>query len=393
MTEQVSRRTLLAVAGALVTAGCGNQSDQEDFGTRFQRDTRTATRTATATRTVADDGGVDINVGDGTETETGIEGETDRQTARETDRPRETTGPEPTETATPIGSQALAAARATLRDAVEEFWSYGGTSLTLNSVTAASIDFDDEAVIELVSTARDQLDQAADGDDIDVDRVDNHRTFADLVEDLAELQATVVPAYENLQTVLDHQYAEELDDARLAFPDFENAVEDARDRFEQFDVSTSAGDTTALDIISESDYEDKRSQFESELDGFEELFDPVQDTRSGLESFASGVDAYTGLDYRDAESDFFDATNSFELANTALMSFTAPPSLSGTVSTLENVTGRLATGTDLLYQSAQHASDGEEEEQNRDFDRALSELRRSSTVTDLPSFQQLVEET
>ncbi|MFB6176922.1 MAG: hypothetical protein ABEI99_07230, partial [Halobaculum sp.] len=337
MTEQpVSRRTLLAVAGTALVAGCGSnsESDQSRPGTRFARNTGRSTATPTRTRAREEsDGGVEIEID--TDTPTDTETRTER---RDTETRTETPEPEDTETPTPSGSQVLTVARANLRDAVREFVSHGTSSQTLDSVTAASIDFDKQAVLDEVSAARDQFERAAESGDVSQQRIDEHRAFAVFVEWLAETQAEVIDCYENLQSVLEHVYAEELDEAGGDFAGFQNAVEEARDKLNGFTERTSEGDTSALDVVSRDEYAEKVDQFRMELDGFEALFDPIQRTIDGLEAFAEGVDAYTRSDYTTAESEFFSSHNDFELAHTPLTTMSPPPSISGTVDTFTDFT-------------------------------------------------------
>ncbi len=386
MTDKpVSRRNLLAAAGTILFAGCGSDgSDQDSFGTRFAQETDTATASATRTATTAE--AAEINIETRTETPT-------QQRERETTTQRETATETETETPTPGPEDVMDAARTSLRDAVTEFWSYGTSAETLVSVTAASIDFDEQAVLDELSTARDHLDDAEAFGTVDQERIENHRTFATFVEWLTDTQVTVIDCYRALQDVLDNLYAEDLDDAGGARARFDSAVEDAQAQLSGFQERTRDGNTTAMEIVSRDAYDEKVDQWETEINGFEELSDPLEKTRTGLDSFAAGVDTYTRTDYQSAESDFFSANNEFQLANSTLRTYDAPSSVSGTVSTYRDMVEQLADGTGPLADSAAAGRRGDEDERVESLEDGIEALQRSARVRNLPSYEQLTSET
>jgi hypothetical protein len=386
MTDKpVSRRKLLAAAGTILLAGCGSDgSNQDSFGTRFAQETDAATATATRTATTAEP--PDINIETRSETQT-------EQRERETTTQRETATETETETPSPGPEDVMEAARTSLRDAVTEFWSYGTDAETLVSVTAASIDFDEQAVLDELSTARDHLNEAETFGTGDQERIENHRTFAMFVEWLANTQVRVIDCYRTLQDVLEELYAEDLSDAGGARARFDSAVEDAQSQLNGFQERTRDGNTTAMEIVSRDAYDEKVDQWETEIDGFEELSDPLEKTRTGLDSFATGVDSYTRSDFQSAESELFGANNDFQLANSTLRTYSAPDSISGTVSTYRNMVEQLADGTGPLTESAAAGRRGAEEERVELLENGIDALRQSARVRNLPSYEQLTSET
>lgn len=387
MTENpVSRRTLLTAAGSILLAGCNSNSGEQDLGTRYAQTTRSATTTATATPTTVEP--ADINIE--TRTETPPE-----QRRRETRTERETTTQQETatETQTQGPADSMTAARANLRDAVAEFWAAGADSETLVSVTAASVDFDEQAVLDDVSTARDNLDEAQTFRAAEQDRIENHRAFATFLEWLAETQASVIDCYQRLQEVLEHLYAEELSEAGGARARYDGAVQEARSQFEGFQERTRDGNTTAMDVVSRDAYSEKVDQWETELSGFEDLSSPLQQTRDGLDSFGEGVDSYTRSDWQSAESDLFGANNDFQIASSTLRSYDAPPAINGTVGTLRTTVQQLDEGTGPLSESAAAARSGEESDRVEELEAAIEAFEQSVKVRQLPSYEQLRSET
>lgn len=388
MTDKpVSRRTLLAAAGTILFAGCGGNGggNEDSLGTRYVQTTESATATATPTQTTAEP--VDINI------ETRTETATERRTDRETATRQETATQETTDTPTAGPEDLMNAARESIRDAVEEFWSHGTDTETLVSVTAASVDFDEQPVLDELSTARDHLDEAELYGTVDQEQIENHRTFAMFVEWLANTQVQVIECYQRLQEVTDLLYGEELAEAGGARARFDSAVREARNQFDGFQERTRDGNTTAMDIVSRDDYSEKVDQWETEVTGFEELSNPIQKTRDGLESFAAGVDSYTRGDYQSAESEFLGSNNDFQLATTTLRSYDAPPAITGTVGEFRNFVQQLEDGTGYLLESASAARQGDEDERTESLRDGIDALRQSVRVRDLPSYQQLRSET
>ncbi|MFB6165977.1 MAG: hypothetical protein ABEJ31_12525 [Haloarculaceae archaeon] len=365
--DAASRRRFLAVAAAVLSAGCSvNNGDGGE-----------STPSTTAPTTAPPVGG---------SAELHIEG---NETAWErTDRTAtEDRGGEST---TRGAERALSAAKRDLRAAVDAYTSPRGVGSVVD-VTAATTGFDPEPVDEHVAAARDHLDAAAGAPDADGDAIDACRRFATVLEDLVACQVAVRAAYDHLQVARTHLYAEEFGAAFSALAAVESSARDAADRRDALESETDPDDAEAIGAISTDAYALKVDQFGAEIEGFRTVRELYGDERDALRTLANGVDSYVTGNYDGAQIDVFDAQSAFEDLHNRLGDVDVAPSLATAVRGLTDATAALESGAAKLLESCRHGRNGEDRAREQSLVEARNEFNGDGRVADLPSARQLAD--
>lgn len=378
MTDHiVSRRRLLVIAAATLTAGCGENGSDAMQNTRFARNDSKTKTTPTAAPTAVDEGSsVEINIETQTETE-----EIQRRQQTPDDR---TETPEPT----PTGTGRLDAAREYLNSSITAYTNFKGVGSVVG-VDASMTGFDAAAVRTELSAANEQLDKAAASREVGEQAVTELRTASKALDRLVACQVAVINGYEQFDRALNAAFDEDFGTARDARSKLDLYTSQASDELRLFKSNTSASNFSPVDGISTGVYNAKIDQFSTEISGLEEVQPPMKKVTDGLEKVASGIDRYVGRDYRGAERDLLQSLNGFEIASTNLISVTPPTALRENVSKLKNATDALARGTDHLIESCRDGKEGRSYERKSDRRDAISAYQNSGLVRELPSYQKL----
>jgi len=390
MTDsRLTRRRLLATAGVALLAGCGDDSssDQSTSG-RFAQSTETSVpTTATATATTEQDD-AEINIQTETETETA----SDRGTRADDQNE-----------GTPTTSETLTAAREALANSFEVYkrhvvensgdaYSVGGYNPepeSITEITASDTGLEASAVRSKLSTARTKLDAVEGSEDGEQATITELRAGISFMDELVAAQSAVNDVYAQLQTALQTMYAEDFDAFPGPIADIGRKRKSAVSQISTFESNTEPSDTASFEGISPADYEAKVSQFNSELDGFEQLEKPLERMASALEPFEEAVDKYVGIEYELAQRAFIQSNRYAGLLVTEMMSVSVPDSLSETESRLERDSNALQKGTSLLSEAARHGSNNNGTKQDNDYFRGLGELSSGKSLTKLDSYEQL----
>jgi len=383
MTDhRLSRRRLLALAGATVTAGCG-QSGSTVNSTRFARNDRRAksVATTTASGTAGEDSSVEINI----ETETDTEQVQRRtRTAEESEEPQT---PEPT----PTGADRLESARQYLNESIRAYTDIEGVR-SVGDVGASTTAFDPKAVRKKLSKATEALDEAKQSPDVDEQAIETLRTARKAIDNLVTCQVAVIDAYEQLDETIVNLFDEEFSTARSTLSRLELKGSQASDTLESFTRETAAADFEPVDGISSGAYSSKTNQFSTEITGFEEVHDPLSRFSDGLETFVDGVDEYVGKNYRTAERDLLTSLNGFEISSTNFIGVEKPNSYGDEINDVKRAANALRRGTDDLIKSCQAGKNHNSGDRKSDLRGALGSFSRSGKVKTLPSYEELSDE-
>ena len=382
------RRTLLATAGVLVSAGCSALQGGDGTDTATDTDTQSETDTAAPTDTTTAPSGTD------TLSEPAPTIGTESPTATDT-----TTEPE--ETATPNRAEREAAreidrARTKLSEALTEYVAFapsGTSDPTILSVDA-SVNVTIADVTNPVSEARVSLDRVTDRASSEQQAtVEALRGVATFLDRGVRCQAKLYDAYQDFTFVVDRLYAENTGGVPDEIANIRDETADARGFFDTLTAESDAGDTTAFDDLDEATYADKVGQFEAELDAFPTVADGLTAFRRGLETFLEAAENYLGGDYREPRETFPEAADDFRTASQTLSAVSAPPSIADTVADLVEVAEAIAPACDDLAEASRAGFTGDSSDREDAFEAAQAHLESSDVaVENFDTIEELVEE-
>lgn len=382
--DMLSRRQILALAGAALTAGCSGQGGPGDgTAARFARgnsnDSERTTAVPTATTEEEDRDILNVQ-------ETTTERETERGERTRTERDT------PERTETPTASENIEAARQRLADSVAAYTEIDDVR-SIDELRASKTAFDAAAVREELSAAKRELDSAAAYEDVDESTVETLRAARGAMEKLVDCQVAVIAAYEHFDTASTAIFDEEFDDASDALSSLESDREDASDAFETLSDSTTTADFTVIEGITERELDRKFTQFSDEIAGFEKLRPTLAEFNEGIQNFADGVDRYLGKDWRGAERKLLAGLTGFENTSIDLIGFRPPGALKNTTETLDSASSALDEGTGDLIDSARAGRNRNDQDRQTELSDAKNGYQRSGAVVNLPSYQKLNEGT
>ena len=386
--RRMRRRTLLATAGVLVSAGCSALQGGDGTDTATDTDTQSETDTAAPTDTTTAPSGTD------TLSEPAPTTGTESPTATDT-----TTEPE--ETATPNRAEREAAreidrARTKLSEALTEYVAFapsGTSDPTILSVDA-SVNVTIADVTNPVSEARVSLDRVTDRASSEQQAtVEALRGVATFLDRGVRCQAKLYDAYQDFTFVVDRLYAENTGGVPDEIANIRDETADARGFFDTLTAESDAGDTTAFDDLDEATYADKVGQFEAELDAFPTVADGLTAFRRGLETFLEAAENYLGGDYREPRETFPEAADDFRTASQTLSAVSAPPSIADTVADLVEVAEAIAPACDDLAEASRAGFTGDSSDREDAFEAAQAHLESSDVaVENFDTIEELVEE-
>ena len=398
--RRMRRRTLLATAGVLWSAGCS--------AFRIETGTETGGSTDAATDT---DGSTPAPT-DGPPTESPTRSAPEQTTeATDTDTATDTETETATETATPSEAEREATrqidqARSRLSTASSEYVAFAaetdgadsgsggdGEGPTLLDVDA-SVNVTVADVTNAVSRARQALDDVPEEASADQQAtVEALRGVATFFDRGVRCQAELYDAYQDFVFVVDRFYAENTGGVPDEIANIRSETDRARGYFDTLAAETSADDTTAFEGLDETTYTGKIDQFEAELDAFPTIADALSAFRSALETFLDAVDDYESGSYRDPREEFPDAASDFRTAARTLSAFEAPGSVTDTVTDLVSAAEAFAPACDDLAAASRAGFTGDSSDREDRFEAAQEHLRSSDVVVEnFDTVAELVEE-
>lgn len=339
------RRALLVVAGSLLTAGC-SEYVPEDVEDEIPDDVLPESETPEPTppRTGTADGPEQTDTPESSPTETDDGAEQTETPDDET--PEETPERTPTE-AERRAAEVLDAAREDLDETRDAYLAFADAAdATLLDVTAAV----DVRISRVTNPARgvsetlaDLPDGANDEQVADAARLEALARFFDRG---IRCQDALAGAYEAFEFVLGRLYAETRTSLTGNLGTIGEGATEAAGFLDDIDADTDADDTTAYEGLDESTYEDKRTQFEREIEVFEVVADHDTELREGFEAYERASRAFDRENYDEAGEQFETVDDRFRPIADDLSDLGEPPA------SLETLGGRLARDTDAVAEAA-----------------------------------------
>jgi hypothetical protein len=367
------RRSLLATAGFVLLAGCGQ-------GPGTGQDTTDGETTATTT-TPPGTTTTGQQTTETAQTETLSEPQPTEQTTQ-----TETATETETETSTPSQAERTATdrietARGHLSDALDAYLAFLDAEDPSLLDVDASVRVTVSNVSNPVSQARSALNEVPQGaNDHQQDTVDKLRGVAAFLNQGIRCQAELYDAYDEFQFVVERIYNENL----AGVPDDIGRIRQEKDRASDFldtlEADSDSSDVSAFEGISGSVYNRKVEQYGAEIDALTTLADAMTDFREGMDAFGDAVDAYEGRDYRDARELFPTADEEFGVASDTLSSMDTPESVADTVSELADVTRVLSNGSRDMARASRAGFEGRAGDRNDAFEAAEEDFQSNEIV-------------
>jgi len=377
------RRTLLATAGTMLFAGCGDIAEEVPVVGGDGTETGTTTTGPTTTET---------SVPTETETETLTDTPTETETPTGTETPTETETPTPSQ-AERTAAEQITTARDFLSDALSAYVGFAEDEESTLLDVDASVDVTPSAVTQPVSDARTALDEVPDGANAEQETtVAQLRGVGTVLGQGVRCQADLYDAYEEFLFVVDRIYAESL----AGVPDNIGQLRSERDRaqgfFDTLEADSGAADMTAFEDISESTYTDKVEQFRAELDAFSEIADAMTTFRRGMDALEEAISAYREENYRTAREEFPTADSELAAVSDRLLALEAPDSVAEKVSEIVTVTNVLANGSREMARASRAGFEGRSSDRRDAFEAAEAAFRESEFVVDtIDSVENLID--
>lgn len=380
------RRSLLATAGLVLFAGCG-----QGPGTDTTDGEPTATTTGQQGTSPPDS--------ETTTTESPTETLSDPQPTEQTTRTETDTATE-TETATETPTQAereatdqIETARGHLSDALSAYLSF----VDVESPTLLDVDASVEVTVSDVTgpvsearTALNEVPQGANADQQDI--VDKLRGVAAFLDQGIRCQAQLYLAYDEWQFVIERIYNENLAGVGDDIGRMGDRKDNANGFLETLQSDSDSADVAAFDGISGSRYTQKVDQFEAEIDAFTTLVEAMRAFREGMDAFDEATDAYESRDYRDAREEFPTADEEFGVASDTLSSMDPPESLADQVSELTEVTRVLSNGSQDMARASRAGFEGRSGDRNEAFEAAEEDFESNEIVRErIDSVEQILD--
>lgn len=370
------RRTFLATAGALFSAGCSEvippPRTTVTTGTAGGTPSETANGTASATAPT-----------DGPET-------TDTGPAETTDQPTEADTPTQAEQK---AAQAIETARKHLSDSHSAYLAFASaddpTLLDVSATTQVSV----SDVTSLATKARNALDTAPTAASTEQkETIDRLYGVADFLTTGIRYQSSANSTYSKFTFVLGRLYAEQFAILPGEISQLRKKRDNAKEFVDTLQSKTDRTDVQALDGLSATVYDQKVSQLEREVAAFQTLADAFVTISDGLETFGDANGEFTDEDYDDAAELYSTAAQQLSTANETLTALDAPDAVSTEVADLLSVTDALATGSTTLEAAASAGEEYEWDTYDAKFKAGVSELQKSQVAVDrLDSVTEIIE--
>ncbi|MFB6180063.1 MAG: hypothetical protein ABEI77_10100 [Halorientalis sp.] len=369
------RRTLLATAGVLFTAGCSEIIPPP------QTTVTTRTNAANGTDETPPPTSAPTTQADTTETPNAT-----------TDQPTQTSTDTPTE-AERVAAQAIKGGRRRLSESLDAYLSFAKVSdPTLLDVTAATqVGVSD--VTKYAGKARTRL------KDVPAGATPAQHTTADRLDAVAQFlttgircQSSLNSAYSKFDYILGRIYAERF----AALPGEIDQLRERRDNANQFlgtlQSETDRADMQAFDRISASQYDQKVTQLQREVTAFGTFADTSDTLTGGLSDFGEATSDFIDDDYGSARDLYSSANEQVESAIQTFEALDLPSSVTTEFSDLLSVLKALSAGSQHLTAAARAGHDYEWDTYDAEFKQGVSELQSSQVAVDrLDSVNTLVE--
>lgn len=311
------RRTLLATAGVLLSAGCSEiipdprQPETDDATTDRSETTTDAPPSETPRSTETITNGTD-SPAEQTETTEPPTEVPDRRTARHLDT-----------------------ARSHLGDALDAYVAAAtAESPTLLDVTAevAVVPSD---VINPVDAARGEL------TDLPRDATESQRATADQLLSVgaflaagARCQSALADAHGRFEYITDRLYAGNTGGIRNDADNLRSFYREARRHLDTLEAESDAESTAAFDRLDSETYTAKVAQLRASVTVYGNLAAPLLDLRAGFEAFGRGASAYDNDSYTFARREFSTALENLGPAEESFRSLDTTPVVAETVEQL-----------------------------------------------------------
>jgi len=312
------RRTILATAGVVLSAGCSEILPEP-------RQTETDDGTTEASET--DDAAPP------SETPSPGETPTERETER-TDEPDETAQPR-TEPPHPRTARHLDDARSHLGDALDQYAAAAGTDdATLLDVTAET-DITPSRVANPVNAARQELaDLPREATDAQRATAERLRAVGAFLASGARCQSALKDADDELDYITGRLYAERTGAIPSAIVDLRSFHSTARDHLDTLEAESDAESTDAFDRLDGDTYTAKVEQLRREVTAFGALPGVLSDFRTGFDAIDRAANAFSNDSYSTAREEFETTVDSLGPAEETLRSLDSPVAIADTVGNL-----------------------------------------------------------
>jgi hypothetical protein len=349
------RRTLLATAGVLATAGCSEILPPP-------RETET------------DDNGTDATTtSDSLPDEVGT-----TESATTTEQGPDTPSQVEQETAAVIET-----ARGHLRPAYEAYVGFAeAEDATLLDVTAAT-QVGVDRVTRNASEARSALDEAPEfAPEQQRETIEGLHGMAVFLGAGIRCQLDLHKTYQQFTFLIDEFYRERFVDVDVRITELRNRWDETATHFQRIRKETAPEHAAAFDPISESDYQEKFDQLERAVTGFDTLADVAETWPKGLQAFESATSNYYGENYRTAAEKWSTAATEIQAAHDDLTAMTAPESVIDLVAELRTVTDAVGTGAEKLAEAADLAAQVRWQDHKEPRDEGVAELQTSEVAVE-----------
>lgn len=356
------RRTFLATAGSLLTAGCGaltggrdgggsnGPPEPEDWGGSSRLG-----KPSNKERTIPEPPG-------GYNKDYAISGEVDSKVRDVNPGRSDIRDPfqvgEDRDNSTPTQSNPEAAkyigrTRTQLDEALAEYRSYADRNSTILDVNATNTDFESIRVERKVDAAESTLDKAVEpateGQKMNILALKHVAVF---IRHAARAQKALGDAFEQVSFMADRLYNENLllvdQGSRRAAP----KLADARDAYQVIKSEVEGDAFAAYGTISEDMYDDKRQQLDAEIGALDEARDGLRQMKGGVKELQEAVPAFLNEKYQLAERRFSGANADFAIAGTSFSLTRGSREVEGKVNEINAVARTLEMATKDLRRAA-----------------------------------------
>lgn len=381
------RRAFVALAGALLSAGCGASPLSGGEGTRGGGGGQTVQTPGTYNAPTPVGYGENP---DGGGNEAGG-GDPDDETTE--DLPEERRTPE----GNPQAAADIDAARSSLRAAYDAYVSQApGRNPGLLDVTATLDGFSARTVQEHVGSARQSLDAAleyaTEPQRLAVQRL---RGFGATLAAGATLQERLVAAHTRFRWGLERFYGESGPNVRRAVRDVRREMATAREEWTDLESALDRTAVRAVSYVTEDTYDSKFGDFgqlDRAIETLDEFAVALARGEEGLDALRIGVSTYQAGEWQAADSALGSAAIDFLVAGSTFEYYYGPSSLRPLADRLYADFGALRAGAEQLELSAEAAEEGDlgdrEDQQERaaeaiEANERVEEMRTAGVIADM----------
>ena len=372
------RRAFVALAGALLSAGCGAGPLSGGEGTRDGGGGQTVQTPGTYNAPTP------VGYGENAEGEGNQAGDGDPDGEETEELPEE----ERTAEGNPQAAADIDAARSSLRAAYDAYVGQApGRNPGLLDVTATLDGFAARTVQNHVGSATQSLDAAleyaTEPQRIAVQRL---RGFGEALTAGARLQERLVAAHTRFRWGLERFYGESGPNVRRAVRDVRQGMATAREEWETLESGLDRTDVQAVSYVTEDAYDSKFGDFgqlDRAIETLDEFAVALRRAEEGLDALRAGVSAYQNEEWQTADSALGSAAIDFLVAGSTFEYYYGPTSLEPLADRLYADFGALQVGAEHLELSAEAGEDGEIGDREDQQERAAEAIEANERVEEM----------